>query len=77
LAEHAEDQSELVIHSFVIRVWLEHPGHDSDDGLWRGQITHIPGGERKYFDDLTEIPAFIEFHLQPTGNLTNPPPVVP
>jgi hypothetical protein len=77
LEEHPDDQADLVIHSFVIRVWLENPGVEAGGESWRGQITHIPGGERKYFSDLTEIPGFVRLYLKQTGDPTNLPSVVP
>ena len=65
------DQVEPFIHSYVIRIWLEEAGEADTKAVWRGHITHIPGEERKYLNDLSEIPAFIESHLTfPTT--TNP-----
>jgi hypothetical protein len=77
LDQRPEDQTDLVIHSFVVRVWLENAQTDPETDAWRGQITHIPGGERKYFNDLAEITAFIRLHLKTTGDPTNLPTVVP
>ena len=57
------DQVEPFIHSYVIRIWLEDAGAENSGPVWRGHITHIPGEERKYLNDLSEIPAFIESYL--------------
>ena len=49
------DLPESNTHSFIVKIWLE----DGDPGRWRGHITHVPGGERKYFEDPAEIIDFI------------------
>ena len=75
--EQPGDQSDLVIHSFVIRIWLDEASEGSGTAVWRGQLTHIPGGERRYFNDLEEIPILISQHLNAPGNSQNLPTVVP
>jgi hypothetical protein len=56
---------EATTHSFVIRLWLEHGagGH----ALWRGHITHVPSGARRYIQDLDGISAFIAPYLEALG----------
>jgi len=44
--------------SFVARIWLEHT--DDEVPKWRGHIQHIQGQEETYFQDLTEMSAFME-----------------
>jgi len=44
--------------SFVARIWLEHT--DDEMPKWRGHIQHIQGQEETYFQDLTEMSAFME-----------------
>ena len=56
-----EELYEFSTHAFVIKIWLE-------DGLrWRGHITHVPSGERKYFEELDEIEEFIIPYLETMG----------
>ena len=57
------DLSESYTHSFVVKIWLE----DEAQVRWRGHITHVPGGERRYVDDLSEIQAFIAPYLEEMG----------
>lgn len=57
------DLSESYTHSFVVKIWLE----DETQARWRGHITHVPGGERQYVDDLDQIPDFIGPYLQAMG----------
>jgi hypothetical protein len=54
-------------HSFIIKLWIEESV--GEDGLitWRGHITHVPGGERRYLKSLDDIPAFIESYLAAAG----------
>lgn len=42
-------------HVFLIKIWLEDELDSNQKTKWRGQITQIPGGEKKYFEDLNEI----------------------
>ena len=63
-ANDIREQTEPFIHSFVVRVWLEEANTETMEEVWRGHITHIPGNERKYLKDLSEIPAFIESYLK-------------
>jgi hypothetical protein len=51
------------VHSFIIRLWSEDSDH-SRSGLWRGHITHLPGGEQQYFQSLSEIVVFIAGYLK-------------
>lgn len=63
------DQQEPSIHSFVVRIWLEENDAVTGEEVWRGHITHIPGDERKYLKNLSEIPDFIESYLKFTPTL--------
>jgi hypothetical protein len=53
------DQTESVTHSFVVRIWRE----ENDRPLWRGSITHVPSGHKRYVQELGEIAAFIARYL--------------
>ena len=61
------DQSQSDTHSFIVRIWLEEPPVMDEPGVWRGHVTHVPGGERRYFQDLNEIAAFIMPYLVSMG----------
>lgn len=53
-------------HSFIVRVWLE---EIEDTGLakWRGYVTHVASGERRYVRNVSEIAAFIVAYLEKMG----------
>ena len=55
---------ETAIHSFVIRLWLEEIAEETGEPWWRGHITHVPGNQRQYIEDLDEIKQFIVPYLQ-------------
>ncbi len=55
------------IHSFIIKIWLEESIEEAGQMKWRGQITHVPSGERRYLKNLKEIVAFIFPYLQSAG----------
>ncbi len=61
------DQSESDTHSFIVRIWLEEPAAAGEPAVWRGHVTHVPGGERRYIQDLNEIAAFIVPYLASMG----------
>jgi len=57
---------ELNVHSFIVKVWLEET-NQRGRALWRGHITHVPGGERRYVRELSQITAFIAPYLHTMG----------
>ena len=58
---------ELNTHSFIVKIWLEEPAEGGQQAKWRGHITDVPGGERRYLKDLSEIVAFIVPYLVSMG----------
>jgi hypothetical protein len=61
------DLVEFNTHSFIVKIWLEEAAEDHHRGKWRGHITHVPGGERRYLKNLGEIVAFIAPYLESMG----------
>lgn len=61
------DLIEFNTHSFIVKIWLEEPAENHHKGKWRGHITHVPGGERRYLKSLGEIAAFIAPYLVTMG----------
>ena len=57
------DSSEAQVHSFIVKLWLDSVADEAERAAWQGQITHVPGGERRAFRDLDEIRLFIEPYL--------------
>jgi hypothetical protein len=53
--------------SFIIKVWLEETTEEAGETIWRGHITHVPSGERRYVQALDDVPAFIEPYLEAMG----------
>lgn len=60
----SDSDEDTVIHSFVVRAWLEETSAEKRLRVWRGHITHIPGGEQHYFTSVQEIVPFIESYLK-------------
>ena len=58
------DFSEFQAHSFIVKVWAEEWSKEMDRVLWRGHITHVPSGERRYLKDLEDIITFIAAYLE-------------
>lgn len=61
------DEPEATSHSFIVRVWLEETAEETGRAVWRGSITHVPSGQRKYLQELGEIIAFIRVYLRGMG----------
>ena len=52
-------------HSFIVKIWLEENTQDAGRETWRGRITHVPSGVKRYVKNMDEIIAFIEHYLHP------------
>jgi hypothetical protein len=50
--------------TFVIRLWVEHVSADRQTVVWRGYIGHALSSEGSYFQELTEMNAFIGRFIQ-------------
>ncbi len=58
------DLPEAHTHSFIIKIWLENAAAEAEQPLWRGHITHVPSGTRRYFQELSVITEFMQPYLQ-------------
>lgn len=54
-------------HSFIVSIWLEETIEEAAQPLWRGEITHVPGGERRSIHNLDQILVFIAPYLLQMG----------
>jgi hypothetical protein len=53
--------------SFIVKVWVEEKAQETGHASWRGHVTHVPSGERRYVDRLGQIPAIIAPYLERLG----------
>lgn len=56
--------------SFIVKIWLEESADDANSAnriAWRGHITHVPNGERRYVQDVDGIVDFIRPYLAELG----------
>ncbi len=53
--------------SFVVRVWLEETLEEEGRAKWRGHVTHVTSGERRYLESLSGIVDFIMPYLERWG----------
>jgi hypothetical protein len=51
-------------HSFIVKIWLNETDEAHSAAQWTGHITHVPGGERRYLTELSQIPEFIVPYLK-------------
>ena len=61
------DLPEANTHSFIAKVWLEETVEEAGRAIWRGHVTHVPSGERRYLQNLDDITAFIAPYLEEMG----------
>ncbi len=61
------DETESIAKLFIVRIWVEERAEEESRGIWRGHITHMPGGERRYLKNLDEIGDFISPYLERMG----------
>lgn len=66
------DIPESKVHSFIVKLWLEEAGDETGRIVWRGYITHVPGGGRRYLKRLSDIADFISSYLKENGVKPNP-----
>ena len=55
-------------HSFVVRLWLEETVAEAGQTVWRGHVTHVLTGDRRYVADLGGITDFIASYLPPSAD---------
>ena len=61
------DEPESENQSFVVKVWIERQATASHETSWRGYITHVFSGRRRYVQELDDISAFIGSYLVRMG----------
>ena len=53
--------------SFIVRIWLEEATGESGGPVWRGSVTHVPSGEKRYFDAFAHLVEHMERYLEMLG----------
>lgn len=53
--------------SFVVKIWLEETVEEEGRAKWRGHVTHVASGDRKYLERLSGIAEFIMTYLERSG----------
>ncbi|MDZ4720588.1 MAG: hypothetical protein SH847_19210 [Roseiflexaceae bacterium] len=51
-------------HTFVVKIWREETTSSADYVAWRGHITHVASGQRRYVTSLGELHLFIGLYLR-------------
>lgn len=60
-------------HSFIIKLWFDDPLDGSGCRQWRGHITHVPSGTRRYLKTLDDALIFIRSFLGSTPSVDQLP----
>ena len=53
--------------SFIVKVWLEETVQEAGRARWRGHVTHVMSGERRYLESLSTVTDFIKPYLERWG----------
>ena len=61
------DLPETTTNSFIIKIWLEETIEEAGRATWRGHITHVPSGERRYLENLDDVSTVIAPYLMEMG----------
>jgi hypothetical protein len=61
------DEIESEVQSFIVSIWVEERVEGGGRGIWRGHITHVSSGRRRYLKNLDEIGDFIPLYLEEMG----------
>jgi hypothetical protein len=62
-----DDEVDPITDSFVLKIWLEERAKLARSAIWRGYITHVASGTRRYVKDLDGIVIFVTSYLQKMG----------
>ena len=53
--------------TFIVKIWIEE--NDFEIGkVWRGYITHVTSGNKKYIKNLDEIKIFLDQYIKSMGD---------
>ena len=58
---------ETSTHSFIVKIWLEETVEQGGKAKWRGFVTHVSSGRRRYVESLEDILEFIGRYLEEMG----------
>ena len=61
------NEQEPASQSFIIKVWIEEKSSASSQDVWRGHIVAVSNGEKRYLQDLDDIPDFIAPYIEDMG----------
>jgi hypothetical protein len=55
------------VQSFIVKIWVEETTKEAGEAHWRGSITHVGSGVRKYVKSLDEITNCLLPYLREMG----------
>jgi len=59
------------VHSFVVRIWIEHTERKDAEPIWRGVIEQVGSNQRVYFDHLDKVRIYFAQYLEQIGVKNN------
>lgn len=61
------DEIESEAQSFIVKIWVEERAEEGGRGIWRGHITDVSTGRRRYLKNLNEIGDFLAPYIESMG----------
>jgi hypothetical protein len=62
-----DDLPEVNLQSFIVRIWVEEKREGEEAPPWRGSITHVLTGGKRYIKSLDEITRYFKNYLHGIG----------
>lgn len=63
-AEESVEEPEVQFQTFVLKLWVEEVDEETGQVTWRGHITHVASGERRYINEIRNIVEFTALYLE-------------
>lgn len=54
-------------HHFIVKIWIEAAPVGDTPATWRGHVTHVASGERRYVASLADIGRYLGSYLTKMG----------
>lgn len=64
---HSIENAATMTHSFIVKIWVEETGEEAGRAMWRGHITHVLSGKRRYLQELNSVTDFIAPYIEHMG----------
>lgn len=61
------EETDTLMHTFIVRIWLEEAADAGRPARWRGHVTHLPSRQRVTIESLDDLRQFVTPYLEAMG----------